>query len=98
MGMQSVHQHFRVICNRIPGNELAAAECANLTGGWPDAEGVADCRTLEHVWRAAYISLGVSCLAEAQDIGRLASHVRALDLRPVSFRIELLRLSPQPAL
>jgi tRNA G10 N-methylase Trm11 len=98
MGMQTEPHLFRVICNRIPGNELAAAECANLTGGWPDADGVADCRTLEHVWRAAYITLGVRFLAEAEDIEALAAQVRALDLRPASFRVEVLRLSQQPAL
>jgi hypothetical protein len=30
---------YRAVCPRILGNELTAAECKNLTGGWPDAEG-----------------------------------------------------------
>ena len=92
---------LRVICARIPGNELVAAECENLTGGRPDAEGVAACRTLEHVWRSAYISLGLRCLAEAQTLAELAARVQALaaqpgGFRPDRFRIEFLRLSEQP--
>jgi len=39
---------LRILCAHIPKNELVAAECQNLTGGCPDAEGVAICQTLDY--------------------------------------------------
>ena len=56
---------LRVVCARLPGNELVAAECAALTGGIPDAQGVAVCQRLDLLPRAAFLTLGVRCLAEA---------------------------------
>jgi hypothetical protein len=49
---------LRVICARIPHNELVSAECKHLAGALPGSEGVADhCTTLEHVAQWAYRSL-----------------------------------------
>jgi hypothetical protein len=36
-------EEYRAVCPRILGNELTAAECKNLTGGWPDAQVVEAC-------------------------------------------------------
>jgi tRNA G10 N-methylase Trm11 len=88
---------LRVICARIPHNELVAAECQRLAGSLPDAEGVADhCTTLEHVAQSAYLSLGVRCLAEAATLDELAAQVQRLALSPNRFKIELLRICLEP--
>src|SRR5512143_154821 len=86
---------LRVICARILGNELVAAECLNLTGGTPDAEGVATCQDLALVPRSAYITYGLRCYAEAPDLAGLAAQIAAMPISADQFRIEFLRLSEQ---
>jgi tRNA G10 N-methylase Trm11 len=88
---------LRVICARILGNELVSAECMKLTGGFPDAEGVAVCQDLALVDRSAYITYGLRCYAEAPDLTSLSAQIAAAPISADQFRIEFLRLSPQIA-
>jgi tRNA (guanine10-N2)-dimethyltransferase len=86
---------LRVVCARIQGNELVAAECAALTGGTPDAEGVALCQRLDLIPRAAFITLGVCCLAQARTLDDLCAQIATLPLAADRFRLEYLSLWPQ---
>ena len=86
---------LRVVCARLAGNELVAAECAALTGGRPDAEGVAVCQQLDLIPRAAFLSLGVRCLAQAHTLDALCAQVAALTIDSDRFRVEYLSLWPQ---
>jgi tRNA G10 N-methylase Trm11 len=85
---------LRAICARIPGNELAAAECKNLTGGSPNAQGVADCQRLDLIPRAAFVSLGLHCFAKADTFEELVRQIARKRLEADRFRIDLLRLPP----
>jgi len=89
---------LRAVCARLPGNELVAAECAALTGGTPDAQGVAVCQHLDLIPRAAYITLGVRCLAEAPTLDELCAQIALLPLEADRFRVETLSLWPQQPL
>lgn len=86
---------LRVVCARLPGNELVAAECAALTGGTPDAEGVAVCQRLDLIPRAAFLTLGVRCLAQAYKLDDLCAQVASLPIDADRFRVEYLSLWPQ---
>jgi tRNA (guanine10-N2)-dimethyltransferase len=86
---------LRAVCARIQGNELVAAECAALTRGTPDAEGVAVCQRLDLIPRAAFLSLGVRCLVEALTLDDLCAQIAALPLVADRFRIETLSLWPK---
>ena len=86
---------LRAICARLPGNELVAAECHSLTGGLPDVDGVAVCQSIERLPQAAYLSLGLRCLAQALSLDELACQVAALQLRAERFRLEFLDLTAQ---
>lgn len=88
---------LRVLCAQIPGNELVAAECQNLTGGIPNERAVAVCERLDSVPRSAYLSLGVRCLAEAETLPGLVEQIRLVWCSPgvplpETFRIEFFRL------
>jgi predicted RNA methylase len=85
---------LRVICARLPVNELVAAECAALTGGIPDAQGVAVCQRLDLLPRAAFLTLGVRCLAEAPALDDLCAQIAALQMGAERFRVETLSLWP----
>ncbi len=85
---------LRAICARISDNDLVAAECKNLTGGSPDAEGVAACQRLDLIPRAAYTTLGLRCITQADTLEALVSQIAAMGLQADRFRIEMLRLSP----
>ena len=82
-----------VVCSRELGNELVAAECGYLMGGWPDAYGVARGRTLAYIHRAAYARTGVRCLARAKTLDGLVDRISHLSLDAADFSIEFLRLS-----
>jgi len=81
------------LCSRIPDNDLVAAECQHLTGGVPDANGVAVCKTVEHIWRAAYVHTGLRLLAEASTLEGLATAIAGQSFPAEKFRVEFLRLS-----
>lgn len=74
-------------------NELIAAECEHLTGGWPDADGVASCRTLEHIPRAAYVRTGLRRIAQAPTFAGLLAGLRRASLDLDDFRVDTLYLS-----
>jgi tRNA G10 N-methylase Trm11 len=85
---------FRVICARLPGNELISAECHRLTGSTPDAEGVAEfsgeiTQRAGRVQQSAYLSLLVKCLAEYPGLDGLVQKVDRLRLAPESFKVEV---------
>ncbi len=85
---------LRVVCARLPGNQLVAAECDALTGGIPDAQGVAVCQRLDLLPRAAFLTLGVRCLAEAPALDDLCAQIAALQMDAERFRVETLSLWP----
>jgi len=89
---------LRVVCARLPENELVAAECAALTGGIPDAQGVAVCQRLDLLPRAAFLTLGVRCLAEAPALDDLCAQIAALQVDADRFRVETLSLWPHAPL
>jgi tRNA G10 N-methylase Trm11 len=85
---------LRAICIRAPGNDLIAVECENLTGGRPDSQGVADCHKLDLIPRAAFIKLGLRCIAQAETLEELVCQIDVQRLVTDFFRIDLLRLTP----
>lgn len=84
---------LRAICARLLGNDLVAAECENLTGGHPDSNGVAVCQALDLVPRSAYLSFGLSCLAQSNSLECLIDQIQSLNLTPERFRVEFLDLT-----
>jgi tRNA G10 N-methylase Trm11 len=74
---------------------VVAAECAALTGGIPDAEGVAVCQRLDLIPRAAFLTLGVRCMAEARTLDDLCTQIAALPVEANRFRVEYFSLWPQ---
>ncbi len=87
---------LRALCARIPGNELVAAECANLTGGWPDGDGVAICQSVDLIPRAAYVTAGLRCLAQAPTLEALAQAVAAQPIPAEDFQLGFVYLSGTP--
>ena len=77
------------LCARIDGNELIAAECARLTGGLPDGDGVAHCTSIEHIARAAYVKTGLRVVARADSFGALVDAVARVDFDADGFRIDV---------
>jgi len=84
---------YLAVCPRLPGNELAAAECENLTGAKPAADGIALCAGIAAVPRAAYIHSGVRLIAQANTLDELVAIIAGQDFPADDFRIEHLRLS-----
>lgn len=90
-----------MLCAQIPGNDLVAAECEQLTGGTPDALGMAVCQRLDGVPNSAYLSAGIRCLAEAATPEALAVQISQVwhnpdVIVPESFRVEVVRLGSGP--
>lgn len=77
------------ISARTARHGLIAAECAQLTGGVPDADGVAPASSLELVHRAAYVQQGVRILAEASSFEELVAVVAAAFFDADRFRIDV---------
>ena len=84
---------YLAVCARLLGNELVAAECENLTGGKPEADGVAICRSVELIRRGAYVHTGLRLIAQAEKFTDLLQIVESLSFEADGFRIEYLRLS-----
>ncbi len=74
-------------------NELIAAECEHLTGGRPDADGVALCRSVESIPQAAYVRTGLRRLAQAPTFADLLEMLRHMPLKLDNFRVDALYLS-----
>jgi predicted RNA methylase len=84
------------VCVRTRSNEindLIAAECEHLTGGRPDAEGVAVCQTVEDIPRAAYVRTGLRFIAQAATFADLLDVLRRTPLDLDDFRVDALYLS-----
>ncbi len=84
---------YLAVCPRLPGNDLAAAECKALTGGKPAEDGIAVCDSIAAIPRAAYIQRGVRLLAQADTLDELVSAIAGQQFPADDFRIEHLRLS-----
>lgn len=87
---------FVAVCVRTRSNEindLIAAECEQLTGGAPDAEGVAVCRTVADIPRAAYVRMGLRRIAQASTFPSLLEMLRQTALDLDDFRVDTLYLS-----
>jgi tRNA G10 N-methylase Trm11 len=79
------------VCIRHAGNDLVAEECVNLTGGAPDAHGLALCGDVSLVARSAYVRSGTEIIAHADTLEGLVEGVRAADFDATAFRIECVR-------
>ena len=86
---------YLALCARLPGNELVAAECENLTGGVPEEDGVAVCRSVELIVRGAYVRTGLRLIARAETLEDLLQAVYGQSFPAEGFRIEHLRLAGQ---
>jgi tRNA G10 N-methylase Trm11 len=85
---------LRLIAARIAGNSLVAAECASLTGAKLDADGVAECCSLDFLPQSAYLSTGLRCLAESPTLDELASQIAGMSFPAERFKVESLHISP----
>lgn len=63
------------ITARSARDGLIAAECAALTGGQPGADGIAHCRSVDLVERAAFVHVGLEVLARAGTFDELVDAV-----------------------
>jgi tRNA G10 N-methylase Trm11 len=86
------------ICRRDIANEVIAAECENLTGGKPNADGVATCSRLDLIYRAAYIRYGIRCIARAENLDGLLATIAQSKVEAEDFRIEIVNISRQERL
>ncbi len=88
-------QELRAICARLPQATLIAAECENLTGGRPDADGVASCLRLGEIEQSAFVNFGLRCLAEANTLDELAHQTAEAVQVAERFHIDCLQLTPR---
>ncbi len=79
------------VCIRHRGNDLVAVECANLTGGAPDEQGIALCRDVSLVARSAYVRTGATLIARGETLDGLLAEVAAADFDATGLRIETVR-------
>ncbi len=84
---------FVAVCVREARNELVPVECENLTGGRPDADGLAPCQSIDLIQRAAYVRCGVRLIAAAETVDSLTQAIRQQSCEAKDFRIELARFS-----
>ena len=93
--LESPKAKLAAICVRIPDNALIAAECANLTGGVPDADGFALCQQVEYIPQAAYVRMGLNLLVQGATLDGLLAGVAQADFAADGFRIEFCSLSKE---
>lgn len=74
---------------RVARHGLIAAECEQLTGGVPDADGVATATSVERVPRAAYVQMGCRVIAAARSFDDLVAAVGSATFDAARFRIDL---------
>jgi tRNA G10 N-methylase Trm11 len=84
---------YLVLCSRAPGNELVAAECETLTGGKPGPNGLAVCRSVDHIKQAAYLSTGMQSIAHAATLEALTADLIRQSFSADRFRIKFLSFS-----
>lgn len=80
---------FFTVSARVARHGLIAAECRQLTGGSPDADGVATAESVEFVPRAAYVQSGVRVIASAASFGELIGAVGSSSFPADRFRIDV---------
>ncbi len=80
---------FFTISARVAKHGLIAAECAALTGGAPNADGVASADSVERVPRAAYVQQGARTVAVASTFGALVDAVGSARFAADRFRIDV---------
>lgn len=80
---------FAALCVRTEGHGLVAAECRSLTGGVPDAAGVAMCDSIDLVSRAAFVHKGLRIVARAPSLDELIAVVANTAFDAERFRIDL---------
>ena len=86
---------YLAVCARLPWKELVAAECENLTGGRPELDGVALCKSVDLIPRGAYVHTGLRLIAKANTLDGLLQEVKGIPFSAEHFRIEHLRLAGQ---
>lgn len=82
----------QALCARVKRHGLIAAECAALTGGRPDDDGIAPCDRFDRIDRAAYTHRGLRVLAAGDDFDELRGaidDVHRSGLQTDSFRIDV---------
>jgi tRNA G10 N-methylase Trm11 len=90
---------YLVLCSRAPGNDLVAAECEALTGGKPGLNGLAVCRSVDHINQAAYLSTGMQTIAKGASMEALIADLVRQSFSADRFRIEIITLAERvPAL
>jgi tRNA G10 N-methylase Trm11 len=80
------------ISARVARHGLIAAECRSLTGGVPDAAGVATATSatgVEAVERAAFVQQGLAVIASGQSFDDLVGAVEAARFDAEGFRIDV---------
>lgn len=77
------------ISARVARHGLIAAECRQLTGGTPDADGVAAAESIDRVPRAAYVQLGVGRIASGETFDELVDAVANTGFDADRFRIDV---------
>jgi len=83
---------YFALCIHDRENELVDAECAALTGSWPEDDGFVECSTIERVSRAAYVTFGATALAQAPTLDGLLGQIAQLNLQAEAFRVEIVVL------
>ena len=82
----------QALCARVKRHGLIAAECAALTGGRPDGDGIAPCDRVDRIGRAAYTHRALRVLAAGRDFDGLREAVERVhrsELDTDRFRIDL---------
>lgn len=77
------------LCARVAHHGLISAECRSLTGGVPDADGIADCESVASITRAAFVQTGVRVIADAVTFDDLVESVAATEFVADGFRIDV---------
>lgn len=77
------------ISARVARHGLIAAECRSLTGGVPDAAGVAAATSVDAVERAAFVQQGLAVVASGESFGDLVDVVRSATFDAHRFRIDV---------
>ncbi len=80
---------YFTVSGRAERNGLIAAECEQLTGGRPDADGIAVANSVGLVTRAAFLRKGVRVLATASSFDELVEAVAGASFDAERFRVDV---------
>jgi tRNA G10 N-methylase Trm11 len=86
---------YLALCSRAPGNDLITAECESLTGGKPGSDGLAFCKTIDHIGQAAYISTGMQLITQGATLQSLTENLTNQSFSRDRFRLGFKSLSEQ---